>query len=106
VYSYGARNRKPEITISAPREKVKGESCYDCGSHITNSVFFENGNVLYNVSWGSDRLTGSGDGGVEVIVNGESKAYMSCSGEPFIGNLEGIQFEQPEIEQSASQPSQ
>jgi hypothetical protein len=93
-YSFGKPEAKPEITVSVPKDKAAGTSCYACGRYISHSIDFPNGNTIYRVSWSADKLSDTGkiEGGVEVIVNGESKAIISCVSEPIIGELEGIKF--------------
>lgn len=97
-YAFGKSKKTPELSISVPLSKVKGMSCYTCGRYISNSVYIPNGNTIYNVFWGGDKLsdTGETEGGVEIIVNGESKARIACASAPFINNSEGILFTEPE----------
>jgi hypothetical protein len=98
-YSFGKSEGKPELRIAVPISKVTGVSCYTCGRYISNSVYIPNRNITYNVFWGGDKLsdTGKTEGGVEVIVNGESKARIACASEPIMNNSEGIVFKEPEV---------
>ena len=92
-YSFGKPKDKPEITVVVPIQSVTGTSCYDCGRYISLSVDIPNRNTTYRVSWNGDKLYDSPlEGGVEVIINGESNTFISCASEPVVNNSEGIQF--------------
>ena len=99
-YSFGKPKAKPEINVSVPISKVAGVSCYACGRYISNSVLVPNKDTIYIVSWSSDKLDtdAPSESGVEVVVNGESKATIKCCGEPVVGNFEGIVFKEPVVE--------
>jgi len=95
-YSFGKPKEKAEITVSVSRDTVAGEEGFGSGRYITHTVDIRNENAIYSVGWGSDRLTDSEDGWVEVVINDTSKV-ISCASEPFIGNFEGIEFKAPVI---------
>ena len=98
-YSFGRPNDKPEISVVVPTKSVTGTSCYACGRYISNLVDISNGNVMYRVSWSGDKLDTDSplEGGVEVFVNGESKAFIPCASEPTTNNTEGIEFKEPVV---------
>ena len=93
-YSFGKPKAKPEISVSVPKAKATGLSCYTCGRYVTHSIDFPNGDTIYRVSWSADRLSEAGTigGGVEVIIGAESKAVVWCNSEPAVGDLGGIKF--------------
>ena len=96
-YSFGNPREEPEVAISVPIKRVTGESCYACGRYISSSVNIPNGDTIYRVSWSVDKTNteAPSEGGVEVVINGESRTNILCASEPIIGNIEGIAFNEP-----------
>lgn len=94
-YSFGAPGAKPEIVVRAVRSSATTRQWKGVGRSISYSVQVPNGNTVYDVFWGMNRLDDKhpDDGGVSVIINGKHAATVSCApGKPIKQNLEGIEL--------------
>jgi hypothetical protein len=92
-YSFGKSSLPPEIIVRAPRSEASTFQWQGVGRYLSYSVEVPNGNTIYRVFWGVDRLTDEHaiDAGVEVEVNEKLVATVKCVGEKHIvQNIEGI----------------
>lgn len=92
-YSFGKPKAKPEIIVRAPRSEASTFQWQGVGRYISYTVEVPNGNTVYSVFWGADRLTEKHaiEAGVNVEVNKQLAATVKCSGEKhIIQNIEGI----------------
>ena len=102
-YSFGFPNSKPEIVVTVPRNKATTTQWNGFGRHMSYSVNIPNGNTVYNVFWGVDKML-EGDetepqveAGVYVEVNKKHAATVKCVGEKNIQqNIEGIELREAE----------
>ncbi len=98
-YSFGVPGRKPEIVVRALRKDASTRQWKGIGRNISYSVQVPNGNTVYDVFWGMDRLDDKhpDGGGVTVVINGREEASVHCaSGKPIVQNMEGIKLRELE----------
>jgi hypothetical protein len=94
-YSFGYPNQKPDIVVQAPRAQASTRQWHGVGRAITYSVDVPNGDTVYRVFWGLDRLSEarSIEAGVQVEIARKPVATVNCAGEKHIvQNIEGIQL--------------
>lgn len=98
-YSFGKLKAKPEIVVTIPMSQVSATSCYACGRYISSTVDIPNGNTIYSVYWGADKLDtdAPSSGGVSISINNEDKGSISCASAPVTNNTEGIKFKDPAL---------
>ncbi|MBA4257354.1 MAG: hypothetical protein C0445_15980 [Polaromonas sp.] len=92
-YSFGRPGSPPEITLRVPRRDAATFQWAGVGRYLSYTVELPNGNTLYRVFWGADRLTEAHavEAGVHVEVNQRLVATVRCVGERHIvQNIEGI----------------
>lgn len=97
VYSFG-KPRNPEIVLEVPRNQASTSQWSGVGHYLSYSVDIPNGNTTYSVVWNADKLTEEHaiTGGVNVIIDGETKATVECYGEDIVQNIEGIDLKPTE----------
>lgn len=94
-YSFGVPGSKPEIVVRALRNAATTRQWKGIGRHMSYSVQVPNGNTVYDVYWGVDRLDEKHpeDGGVVVVINGKEAANVACAkGRPIVQGMEGIKL--------------
>lgn len=102
-YSYGKNNFKPEIVVRATRKEASTTQWQGFGKHMSNSVEIPNGNTIYSVFKGVDKMM-EGDkkepqveAGVSVEINKKLIATVSCDNKkPILDNIEGISLKPTE----------
>ncbi|MBP6966087.1 MAG: hypothetical protein KBB43_01400 [Brachymonas sp.] len=94
-YSFGFPNTKPEIVVTVPRNKASTFQWEGVGRYMSYAVNIPNGNTIYNVFWGVDRLSDEHpiEAGVNVQINKKLAATVKCVGEKsIVQNIEGIEL--------------
>ncbi|QFY43032.1 hypothetical protein F6R98_10730 [Candidatus Methylospira mobilis] len=97
-YSFGKPNLKPEIVVRSPRSEASTSQWNGVGRYLTYTVNIPNGNTVYGVFWGSDRLSDKHaiEAGVNVEVDGKLVATVNCAGKNIVQNIEGIDLKAAE----------
>ena len=98
-YSFGFPNTKPEIVVTVPRNKASTFQWEGVGRYMSYAVNIPNGNTIYNVFWGVDRLSDEHpiEAGVNVEINKKLAATVKCVGEKnIVQNIEGIELKREE----------
>lgn len=97
-YSFGKARQKPEIAIKVPRDKVSTFQWAGIGRTESYAVDIPNGNVIYNVFWGADRLTEDHtiEAGVNVLVNNNLVTTVKCADKDMVSNMEGVNLKPTE----------
>ena len=98
-YSFGKPNLTPEIVVRAPRDEASTVQWAGVGRYLSYSVEIPNGNTIYSVFWGADRVSDEHpiEAGVNVEVNNKLVATVKCAGEKnIVQNIEGIDLKQVE----------
>lgn len=92
-YSFGRPGVTPELAISVPRAKASTSQWQGIGRYMSYSVDIPNGATVYQVFWGTDRLSDDHgiEAGVHVVVKGKQIATVTCvDQDSFVQNMEGI----------------
>ena len=92
-YSFGKPSEKPDLALKVPRESASTTQWNGMGRWISYSVEIPNGNTVYSVFWGADRLSEKHEieAGINVEINKKHAATVKCVGENKITqNIEGI----------------
>lgn len=91
-YSFGKPQEKPEIVVKVPRNQASTYQWEGVGRYMSYSVNIPNGNTVYSVFWGVDRLSEEHavEAGVNVETNNKSVATVKCSEKNIEQNIEGI----------------
>ena len=78
-YTYG-KVGNPEISIKVPRSEASTSQWSGIGRWMTYAIDIPNGNTVYSVSWGVDRVDDNHpvEAGVTATVNGKTVANVSC----------------------------
>lgn len=90
-YAFGTPDREPELDLKAPRNQASTWQWAGIGRHMTYSIDVPNGETVYNVFWGVDRLAQNApeEAGVNVLINEKLVATVKCSSN-IVNNMEGI----------------
>ena len=102
-YSYGGKNLQPEIVVRASRTLASTTQYAGIGRHMTNAVTVPNGDTVYSVFSGIDKML-EGDkkepkqvAGVSVTVKQKLVARVMCDTKmPITDNMEGIKLKPSE----------
>ncbi|MDD5391622.1 MAG: hypothetical protein PHE17_01250 [Thiothrix sp.] len=100
-YSFGKPGKKAELALSVPRDDVTTWQWNGVGRYMSYTVNIPNGDHLYRVFWGVDRMTDEHavEAGVHVEKNGELLATVDCKADTVEQNLEGVDLKpEPEAE--------
>lgn len=91
-YSFGKPNKKPELSLSIPRNKASTYQWNGIGSHYNYSVFIPNDKVVYEVFWSANRMSEEHEISAGVLVNKKEKilATIYCINKTIINNMEGV----------------
>lgn len=92
-YSFGRPGAKPEIVVRAPRNEASTHQWRGIGRWMTYTASVPNGNTLYTVYWGFDRVDDKHpiEAGVNVDVNAKQVASVLCApGKPVVQRMDGI----------------
>lgn len=92
-YSFGKASEKPEIVVRVPRGSATTTQWAGVGRWMSYSVEIPNGNTIYSVFWGADRLSENHpiEAGVNVEINKKHAATVKCVGQnKIVQNIEGI----------------
>jgi hypothetical protein len=97
-YSFGKPGKKPELAIAAKRDDVTTWQWNGVGRYMSYTVNISNGEHLYRVFWGVDRVTEEHavEAGVHVEKNGEQLATVYCTEDSIEQNLEGVDLKPEE----------
>lgn len=98
-YSFGFPNSRPEIVVTVPRHKASTYQWKGIGRYISYAVNIPNGNTVYSVFWGVDKMSDEHgiEAGVNVEINKKWVASVQCVGERnIVQNMEGIELRQVE----------
>jgi hypothetical protein len=99
VYRFGKARRTPEIALRVPRSEASTYQWQGIGRTMSYSVDIPNGDAVYSVFWGVDRLLENHpvSAGVTVLKNNRPLATIPCDGnKPVIQMLEGIDLKPSE----------
>lgn len=90
-YSFGFAGQ-PEITLTRLREDTSTYQWAGVGRSIHYSVDVPNGDTVYSVFWSYDRLSPQQEeiGGVNVMIDGQYVATVSCGSGEIVQNLRGV----------------
>ncbi len=99
-YSFGKPGKKPDLSLSVPRADASTWQWNGVGRYMSYTVNIPNGDYVYRVFWGVDRLTDEHavEAGVHVEKNGNLLATVDCKADTVEQNLEGVDLK-PEEEQ-------
>lgn len=91
-YSFGKLNKKPELSVSVPRDQATTWQWHGVGRYMSYSVSIPNGDYKYRVFWGVDRLSDNHEesAGVDVEKNGKLLATVNCKIKTLTQRLEGV----------------
>ncbi|NOU01464.1 MAG: hypothetical protein HOO95_07825 [Gallionella sp.] len=94
AYSFGKQQGKPEILVMVSRNEASINQWDGMGRYESYSVDIPNGNTIYNVFWGMDRLEEDHpvEAGVNVFVNKKSMAIVKCIGVDIVNNIPRIEL--------------
>ncbi len=97
-YSYGKPQETPEITVEVPRSQASTSQWEGVGRYESYAVDIPNGNTVYSVFWGGDRLTEGNpvEAGVNVLINNQLAATVKCAGKNIPNNLAGVDLKSSE----------
>ncbi len=98
-YTFGKPGKTPELAIAAKRADVSTFQWQGIGRYISYAVNIPNGEYLYRVFWGADRLTEEHavEAGVNVEKKGKLLATVYCTEDSIQQNIEGVNLK-PEAE--------
>lgn len=84
--------------VKASRDQASTYQWAGVGRSMSYAVDIPNGNTIYNVFWGVDRLTEEHaiEAGVNVFINKDLVATVNCSGKDVISNIEGVNLKPTE----------
>lgn len=90
-YAFGVPDREPELDLKVPRNQASTWQWAGIGRHMTYSIDVPNGETVYNVFWGVDRLAQNApeEAGVNVLINEKLVATVKCSSN-IVNNMEGV----------------
>ena len=97
-YSFG-KAKAPEIVVRVPRNEASTSQWNGIGRYLFYAIDIPNGNTVYSVFWGSDRITDEHkiEAGVNVEINNQLVATVKCIDEKsIIQNIEGIDLKPTE----------
>lgn len=102
-YSFGKVNLKPEIVVRTPRKEASTTQWQGFGRHMSNSIEIPNGNTVYSIFKGIDKIM-EGDkkepqveAGVSVEINKKHITTVKCDNKKtLIDNIEGINLKATE----------
>lgn len=91
-YSFGKKGGKPEMALSIPRSAATTYQWDGRGSSITYSVQIPNAKTVYEVFSSTDRMSQEhkSTAGINVEINGQHAATLTCKAETVVNNIEGI----------------
>jgi hypothetical protein len=91
-YSFGKANKKPELALALPRNKVSTYQWSGVGRYENYSVMIPNGDTTYNVFWGIDKLAEGFpvEAGVTVEIKGREVARILCVNNTVVHKLIGV----------------
>lgn len=97
-YFYG-KVGKPEISIKVQRADASTFEWSGVGRWMTYGIDIPNGNTIYSVSWGLDRLDENHpiEAGVVANINGKMVANVNCVESTIRHNIEGINLKPSDI---------
>ena len=74
-YSFG-KAKAPEIVVRVPRNEASTSQWNGIGRYLSYAIDIPNGNTIYSVFWGSDRVTDEHkiETGVNVEINNPKKS--------------------------------
>ncbi len=92
TYSFGRPQAQPEIMLRVARERASTSQWNGLGRFIAYSVDIPNGDTVYSVFWGADRLSDDHpiEAGVEVLVKGRLAATVRCADGEIVQAIEGL----------------
>lgn len=96
-YSFGKANKKPEIAIKVPRDKVSTFQWAGVGDE-SYAVDIPSSSTVYNVFWGVNRIDEKHpvSAGVNVFVNKNLVTTVNCSEKGLVNNLQGVKLKPTE----------
>ena len=97
-YSFG-KAKTPDIVVRVPRNEAPTSQWNGIGRYLSYTIDVPNGNTIYSVFWGSDRVTDEHkiEAGVNVEINNQLAATVKCIDEKsIIQNIEGIDLKPTE----------
>lgn len=91
-YSFGKLNKKPELSISVPRDQATTWQWHGVGRYMSYAVNIPNGDYIYRVFWAVDRLSENQEekAGVHVEKNEKLLATVNCKMDTLTQRLEGV----------------
>lgn len=97
-YSFGKRSKKPELSLALPRENVSTYQWGGVGRYENYSVIIPNGDTIYNVFWGVDKLAEGFpvEAGVMVEIKGRQVAKILCVNKTVVHKLIGVNLKSSE----------
>ncbi len=100
-YSFGKPGKKPELALNAVRDDVTTWQWNGVGRYMSYTVNIPNGEHMYRVFWGVDRLTDehAEEAGVHVEKNGDLLTTVDCKAGTITQNLEGVKLRAEEESQ-------
>jgi len=97
-YSFGKPSKKPELSLALPRKSVSTYQWAGVGRHENYSVIIPNGDTIYNVFWGVDKLAEGFpvEAGVMVEIKGREVAKILCVNKTVVHKLIGVNLKSSE----------
>lgn len=91
-YTLGKAGITPEMNLSITRGSASTQQWSGMGRSISYSINIPNGNTLYEVFWGADRMADEHEieAGVNVGINGQQVATVKCRPDTVQNSMEGV----------------
>lgn len=99
VYSFGKPTQTPEIVVQVPRAAASTYQWQGVGRYMSYTVDIPNGDTVYSVFWGVDRLDEQHpiEAGVNVSVKQKQLASVRCdNNKKIVQEIEGINLKPTE----------
>ncbi len=92
-YSFGNPDGKPELELKVERDQASTFQWKGIGHWMSYAVEVPNGDVVYSVFWGADRISEKHEieAGVRVRSNGKILTTVFCS-DKIINHLQGVKL--------------
>jgi hypothetical protein len=80
-YAYGRPGARPELAFSVPRQAATTWQWPGVGRYMSYAVDVPNGDTVYSMYWGMDRMTEMHevDAGIAISVDGKDVATVHCT---------------------------
>lgn len=90
-YAFGTPDREPELDLRVPRSQASTWQWAGIGRYMSYSIDVPNGDTVYNVFWGVDRLSQNAqeEAGVNVLIKDKIVATVNCSSN-IVNQMEGV----------------